>query len=123
MSLFAGPQLVIFKLSQALLTSVDERPLYSPLLKFILLQNYPNPFNSQTRIDFAIASKSSVSLNIYSIFGENIVTLTQGQKEAGNHFVTWNGKNSKGGDVSSGVYIIRLQVRQEVLIRKMLLIR
>jgi len=123
MSLFAGPQLVIFKLSQALLTSVDERSSYSPPHKFILLQNYPNPFNSQTRIDFTIASKSSVSLNVYSIFGENIVTLTQGQKEAGNHFIIWNGKNSKGGDVSSGVYIIRLQARQEVLIRKMLLIR
>lgn len=123
MSLFAGPHLGFFKLSQTLLTSVDERPSYPLLQKFVLQQNFPNPFNAQTRIEFVIASKRSISLDVYGISGENIMTLFQGQKEAGNHFVIWNGKNSKGGDLASGIYLCRLKVGSEILIRKMLLIR
>jgi hypothetical protein len=122
-SLFAGSQLSVFKLSQTLLTSVEELPLNSPSPKLVLQQNYPNPFNAQTRIEFAVASKSSVSLDVYSISGENIVTLFQGQKETGNHFVIWNGKNSKGGDVVSGIYLVRLKAGAETLIRKLAIIR
>lgn len=113
----------VYRLSQSLLTSVHERTLNPMPSNFVLRQNYPNPFNSQTRVEFSISTKSLVTLSVYSVSGEHLTNLFNGQKVAGNHFVTWNGKDSKGGDVSSGIYLVRLQVGQETLLCKMLLIR
>jgi photosystem II stability/assembly factor-like uncharacterized protein len=114
MSLSSGPRLIVFKLSQSLLTSVREQP-HKPVPSIISLQqNYPNPFNSQTRIAFSVAKRNSVSVTVYSAAGKYVVDLFNGPKDAGNHFVTWNGKNSKGGEVGSGIYLIRLQAEQEI---------
>lgn len=73
-----------------------------------LLNNYPNPFNPSTTISFEIPQSENVSLKIYSLNGELIRTLTEGNFSAGRFEKTWDGKNEFGKDVSSGVYIYRL---------------
>jgi hypothetical protein len=113
----------IYRLSQMLITSIAGRPSDSLPINFSLKQNYPNPFNGRTQVEFSVPRKGSITLDVYNLVGRYVVSLFSGQTDAGNHSVTWNGKNAEGGDVASGIYLLRLQVGKEVLIRKMLLIR
>jgi hypothetical protein len=113
----------LYKLSQSVLTSVQEHSRNFASLSFTLKQNYPNPFNAQTRIEFSLSRKNLISLSVYSISGEHVVDLFDGQKAAGIHFIIWNGKNSKGGDVGSGIYLVRSKTGTETLTRKLVIIR
>lgn len=113
----------VYSLSQALLTPVQEHRSSSLPPNFSLQQNYPNPFNAQTKIEFAVIRKNLMTLDVYNLTGEHVVNLAHGIRDAGKHYVIWNGKNSKGGDVVSGIYLYRLRAGGEILIRKMLLIR
>ncbi len=110
-------------LFESAITSIeDERPELPG--QFSLSQNYPNPFNPTTTIQFALAAESRVSLSIYNVLGELVQTLISGQiRSAGQHQVSWDGRNSVGAQVASGVYLASLQSEREVESRKMLLIR
>jgi photosystem II stability/assembly factor-like uncharacterized protein len=113
----------IYRLPQGMLTSIQETPSLSPPENFYFFQNYPNPFNAQTKIEFSMARKELISLDVCNLTGEHVVRLVDGKVNVGKQSIVWNGKNSKGGDVSSGIYIIHLKAGEKVLIRKMLLIR
>ncbi len=96
-------------------------------LSYRLEQNYPNPFNPSTTIRFGIpedAAGKTVALKIYDVLGREVATLINGSLKAGYHQVVWNGKNSQGQTVSSGIYFYRLQsgnaTRQ---VKKMILLR
>jgi hypothetical protein len=78
---------------------------------FGLAQNYPNPFNPATRISFALPEAASVTLKVYNVLGQEVVTLAQETREAGYHEVVWNGRNSLGQSVGSGVYFYRLEAK------------
>jgi hypothetical protein len=113
----------VYRLPQALLTSTEEFHSLSPLPNFSLKQNYPNPFNAETRIEFSIAKKAVISLDVFNLTGKHIINLYKGFIEMGNHSVVWDGKDSKGGDVASGIYLLRLQLGENVISRKSVLIR
>jgi hypothetical protein len=72
--------------------------------EYHLSQNYPNPFNPSTNISFHLGAQSRVSLRIFDILGREIITLINEMQSAGSHTVEWNGINSFGQKVSSGVY-------------------
>ena len=72
------------------------------------LFNYPNPFNSTTTIHYSLSKPGQVSLSIYSITGQKIIDLLEKTLPVGNYQAQWNGKDKSGKNVSSGVYIIRL---------------
>lgn len=74
----------------------------------LLFQNYPNPFNPTTTIEFFLPRTFFVTLKIYDVLGHEVVTLINEQKSAGRHTIQWNGKNTTGHDVSSGIYFCRL---------------
>jgi hypothetical protein len=76
--------------------------------EFGLGNNFPNPFNPSTTIPVAIPRTSMVALKIYSILGEEVLTLYGGTLVAGRHWFVWNGHNDQGRSVSSGMYIIQL---------------
>jgi hypothetical protein len=91
---------------------------------FALDQNYPNPFNPSTAIPLALPVRSNVELKVYNILGQEVKTLHTGVLEAGRHVFVWDGANSLGHAVASGVYISRLTSSDGVhLGRKMMLIR
>ena len=93
---------------------------------FILQQNYPNPFNPNTTIQFEIppeAENQHVILSIYNQLGEIVITLFEGIAESGMHSFNWDGKDSFGREISSGVYICRLQSKNFVSSRKMVLLK
>ncbi len=86
--------------------------------EFSLSQNFPNPFNPITVISFALPEASEVKLEIYNIVGQKVATLVDGQLEAGEHIVRWDGR-----DVASGVYLYRLEVGEFVETKKMILLK
>jgi hypothetical protein len=88
-----------------------------------LLQNYPNPFNPSTTIEFSLPSSAPVNLSIYNILGERVAELLNSVKDAGNYKVVWNGKNSSGVQVPSGVYFYSLESESFRQTKKMLLLR
>lgn len=86
--------------------------------EFLLSQNYPNPFNPSTGILFRITDYGLVSLRVYDVLGQEVITLVNEVKQPGRYHVTWDASN-----VASGVYFYRLQAGDVVQQRKMLLIR
>ena len=89
----------------------------------ILLNNYPNPFNPETTIQFILAEDARVSLTIYNILGQEVITLINDPLSTGLHAVTWNGRDAFGNAVSSGIYIYSVQTKDTVQLKKMVLIR
>jgi hypothetical protein len=100
----------------------DNLPPPSPA-GFYLAQNYPNPFNAQTQIRFRLMRGSYVEIEIFNLLGQKINTLVSRELQAGEHRVTWEGKNSSGDEVSSGVYFYRLKTAYGTLSRKMILVK
>jgi len=85
---------------------------------FDLKPNYPNPFNPTTTIRFDLPKPDFVTLKIYSIIGEEITTLISDRLQAGKYQVTFNGSN-----LSSGVYLFRLQSKSFSATGKMTLMK
>ena len=81
-------------------------------LQFYLSQNHPNPFNPVTSLEFQVPSSSFVKLKVYDILGNEVATLVNEQKEAGNYSVQWNAET-----FPSGMYFYRLNVTQQGLLR------
>jgi hypothetical protein len=107
-----------------LLTDVEDDEQGSVIPdKFELEQNYPNPFNPVTQISFSLPKSANVKLEIYNLLGQKVVTLYEGQLQAGNHQILWDGKNFKGELVSSGIYFYRLQAGDFMNIKKMILVK
>jgi hypothetical protein len=106
---------------------VEGEPVTKPS-SFELSQNYPNPFNPTTAIRFKVqCSKfkvpSRTTLKIYNILGETVKTLVDELKSEGSYTVTWDGKDEKGEEVASGIYLYRLKVGEYSEVRKMVLLR
>lgn len=94
------------KYIQSSTVSLEESPDALPT-GFSLAQNYPNPFNSATIIEYTLVGRSHVTLKVYNILGEEIITLAKGEQPAGKHAVKWNPENT----LSSGIYFYCLSVR------------
>lgn len=86
--------------------------------QFSLAQNYPNPFNPVTTIKYTLQQAANVSLTIYNVMGQQVEKLANGRKVAGTHSVSWN-----AGELASGVYYYRLKAGNQVIIKKMSLIK
>ncbi len=69
---------------------------------FLLLQNYPNPFNPSTTIRFIIPVRSAVTLEVFTVLGQNIETLKRGIFDAGSYDISWN------AHIPSGLYFYRI---------------
>jgi agmatine deiminase len=82
-------------------TSTQNDVIFS---KTELLGNYPNPFNPETTIKYNLQNNADVALEIYNIKGQLVRALVSTSQEAGLHSVVWDGKDSNGTDVSSGIY-------------------
>jgi hypothetical protein len=105
-------------------TAVDEETEEEKLpQEFALSQNYPNPFNPSTMIKFSLPVRSYVNLSIFNVLGQKVVTVADDIFEAGYHTVNWDGQDSNGRQVSSGIYIYRIQADTFADSRKMLLIK
>jgi hypothetical protein len=91
--------------------------------QFNLSQNYPNPFNAQTMISYALPNSGKVTLDIFNVLGQKVVTLIDGYQDAGYKSVIWNGRDSKGQATSSGVYCYRLTTPDNNTTKQMLMLK
>lgn len=85
---------------------------------YLLYQNYPNPFNPATTIRFALPVKTDLVVAVYNVIGEKVAEAFKGELEEGYHEVHFDASN-----LSSGVYIYRLESEQFVDVKKMILLR
>ncbi len=83
-----------------------------------LYQNYPNPFNPSTAIEFILPKPKFVTIKVYNILGEEIITLVSKKLQAGNHTYQFDGRS-----LASGVYLYRLETGEHSQVRKMILIK
>jgi hypothetical protein len=102
-------------------SNIIETEILTPV-KFSLEQNYPNPFNPSTDIQYAIASKQFVSLKVFNSLGEEIATLVNEEKPAGNHTIEFKPESSIKNLVS-GVYLYQLIVGNFIQTKKMILLK
>ncbi|MBM2846139.1 MAG: hypothetical protein HW407_1451 [Bacteroidetes bacterium] len=113
--------------TDTILVGVDENSGFPR--EFSLSQNYPNPFNPTTHFGFRISEFGVVSLRVYDVLGREIATLVNEPKAPGVYTARWDGTNSFGDRVGSGVYFYRLQAtpaigsQSFVSVRKMVLLK
>jgi predicted lipoprotein with Yx(FWY)xxD motif len=88
-----------------------------------LAQNYPNPFNPTTRIAFGLSAPAHVSLRIYDAAGRLVRALVNEERRAGKYEESWDGRDSNGRSVASGIYFYRLNAGPFESTKKMILVR
>lgn len=90
---------------------------------FELQQNYPNPFNAGTVIPFSVPHKAHVTLEIYTIDGQQVTTLLDQELATGSYEEHWGGMDGNGKAVASGVYFTKMQAGSFTAVRKMIYMR
>jgi hypothetical protein len=103
---------------KSIVTSVDDESSDDNIRDYKLHQNYPNPFNPATNISYNIPSQSFVSIKVYDLLGNEIATLVNEEKSAGNFQVEFNATG-----LSSGIYFYKFQSGPFVEFKKMVLIK
>jgi hypothetical protein len=89
----------------------------------LLKGNYPNPFNPKTTIRFAIPSAKDVKLEIFDVNGRRVAMLLDGNMDAGEHHVVWDGRDNAGKVLPSGLYFYKLNTGTEQRTSKMLMLK
>ena len=122
-----------FTIADVELADLDHQTLYPAFVAkdepanlptaFALAQNYPNPFNPRTAIKFALPVATHVRLEVFNVLGQRVAVLKDEPMAAGRHEVTWDGANTHGKSVATGVYLYRLTTEQYTETRKMVLLK
>ena len=102
------------------LSTVDDGILVK---NFELKGNYPNPFNPTTKIRFTNDRSSNVKVTVYSLKGEKVATIMNKQINAGTYDVSWNGMNTSGKLVPTGMYLYDVESDGRRLQGKMLFLK
>lgn len=93
------------------------RKLLAPI-GYSLAQNYPNPFNPTTTIEFTLPVQAQVMMKVYDLLGHEIAVLVDEFKTAGAHSALFD-----GAEFAGGVYLVQINNGQEILTKKMMLIK
>jgi hypothetical protein len=100
-------------------------PIYIPAVRPDLSQNHPNPFNPTTEIEYVVpdGAPQRVAVVVYDVSGARVRTLVDRQVPPGRHTVVWEGRDSNGNTVGTGVYFYRMQLKGFTETKKMLLLK
>ena len=100
-----------------MVTSVEDPSTTLPT-QFTLYQNYPNPFNPSTVISYKLPVSSDVTIKVYDVLGNEVATLVDGYKPAGNYEVEFYASN-----LPSGTYFYQLRAGSFIETKKMILMK
>lgn len=98
------------------ITSVDD--VKQIPADYVLEQNFPNPFNPSTAISFSLPQAGFVTLKVFNLLGQEVASLVNENKIAGNYSITFNASN-----LSSGVYLYRIEAGNYSSVKKLTLIK
>ncbi len=90
---------------------------------FVLGANYPNPFNPSTTIEYTLPSRSHVRVEVLDVLGRVVRTLVDEIQPAGDHALTWDGKDNSGAVAATGIYLYRVEAGDFTGARKMILLK
>jgi fibronectin type 3 domain-containing protein len=85
---------------------------------FFLDQNYPNPFNPSTAIRYGVPRQADVKLSVFDVLGREVAVIHEGAVQPGIHTIYWDCSGCP-----SGMYLVRLQTGDRIMMRKMLLMK
>jgi beta-glucanase (GH16 family) len=102
--------------------AVDDRPR-TPAAPGLSLAGAPNPFNPRTTLRYELPQAGPVRLEIFDLRGRRVRELVAGVLEAGSHAVTWDGRDHRGGEVATGVYLARISLGGEAATIRLTLAR
>ena len=106
------------------LTTINPKNNNNHPVYFNLRQNYPNPFNPKTTISFGLSKRANANIEIYNILGDKVKVLGEKYYQPGNYSVVWDGRDSQGNMLASGIYYYRLMVDNlSPITNKMLLLK
>jgi len=88
---------------------------------FSITSIYPNPFNPHVSINYHLSQPDKIKLAIYNYLGQPVITLINSRQNSGHYRIQWNGRDSRGRPVSSGIYICAMQTADGIQTRKLLL--
>ena len=91
--------------------------------QYALGQNYPNPFNPSTTIQFQLPEESYTQIAIYDLLGRELIQLVNEIYSAGYHEVIWNGKDTFGRTIPSGMYLYRMDTNGFSSTRKLVFLK
>jgi len=91
--------------------------------EFFISQNYPNPFNPTTTLSYGLPIDSQVRIDIFNLLGQRVLTLVDERQTAGYKSVVWDGIDSAGKKVSSGIYFYTIEAGDYHASKKMLMIK
>ena len=96
-------------------------PEFGPSLASLAV--HPNPFNPRATVAFTLQRNESVTVEVFDVTGKRVSVLAAGEFAAGNHALTWEGRDRSGRALSSGTYLVRLFAGTTVLTQKVALVR
>jgi hypothetical protein len=101
------------------ITGIKDNLIIKTFNKF---KNYPNPFSNATTIELQLNKPASTVIDIYNMQGMLVKELLNSNLSTGIHKINWNGQNSSGNRVTSGLYFYQVKVNNEIYSNKMFLI-
>lgn len=120
--LFGSPLALVFGKNNLYLPIEDQKNQNIPR-DYALMQNFPNPFNPSTTIRYALPRAQEVEITVYNILGQKIRLFQLGKQLPGVYQVIWDGKNTLGNPVGTGMYIYRMKAGDFVRVKKMILMK
>jgi len=106
-------------LSAPVVSVAEEHRISRPLV----LASYPNPFNPSATLRFRLRERSNVNLSIFDVEGRRVLVVLDGEVEGGDHSLVWDGRDTDGVRVRSGVYFVRLESPEGKRMQKVVLAR
>lgn len=88
--------------------------------EFVLGQNFPNPVAGATKISYSLSRMAAIRITLFNLLGQEIRVLVDGLVPSGAHTVRWDGRNENGQPVAKGIYFYRLEARNFVITKKLL---
>ncbi|MBN1998766.1 T9SS type A sorting domain-containing protein [candidate division KSB1 bacterium] len=105
------------------LAVTDNRETVVRPTQWALGRNYPNPFNPATTIEYQVAQKCHIEIEIYDLLGHKVATLIDREQDTGQYQVEWNAKDHRGRTVPSGIYFYRMVTPNFTQTKKMTLLK
>jgi len=94
-----------------------------PLTGSIQISNYPNPFRESTMLRYSLPEKGRTEVEIFNLKGQLVKRIESSDKQAGEHYILWYGKDESGSTCGSGVYFCRVRTNGKTTTHKMLLLK